>query len=55
MLFGRKKEKKVQELIVEHLNRVSATLMKMEESVKLYLKDDIKEAKEFGYQTHLME
>jgi len=54
-MFGRKKEKEVKKLIMMHLEKVSITMNNMQDSVKFYLDGKIKEAKESGYQTHLVE
>ncbi|MCD6423736.1 MAG: TIGR00153 family protein [Elusimicrobia bacterium] len=54
-MFGRKKEKEVKKLIMMHLEKVSIVLNSMQDSVKFYLDGKIKEAKESGYQTHLVE
>jgi len=54
-MFGRKKEKEVRVLIGEHLGRVAETLEKMSLCVQDYIKGDIEEAKENGYQAHVKE
>ncbi len=53
--FGRKKEKEVRVLICQHLESVRVTVEKMKLSIDEYLSGDIKNAKENGFQTHLME
>ncbi|MFH1957507.1 MAG: TIGR00153 family protein [bacterium] len=54
-MFGRKKENEVKVLISEHLEKVSKTVEKMTLSVQDYIKGNIDDAKENGYQTHLVE
>ena len=54
-MFGRKKENEVKILIGEHLEKVAGTIEKMTFSIRDYIKDNIDNAKENGYQTHLME
>jgi len=53
--FGRKKEKEVRVLICQHLESVRATVEQMKLSMDEYLTGDIKNAKENGFQAHLME
>jgi len=54
-MFGRKKENEVKVLISEHLGKVAKTVEKMTLSVQDYIKGSLDDAKENGYQTHLME
>lgn len=54
-MFGRKKENEVRVLITEHLGRVAESLEKMALSFQDYIRGDIEEAKENGFQTHLKE
>lgn len=53
--FGRRKEKEVRVLICQHLESVRATVEKMNLAVDEYLDGDVTNAKENGFQTHLME
>ena len=54
-MFGRKKEKEVRVLIEQHLTKVAGALDKMTLTLQEYLKGDIVQAKENGFQTHLQE
>lgn len=55
MIFSGKKEKKVIELINEHITRVDQCLDFVGKTIRNYLDGRIDEAKELSYQTHLME
>ncbi|MCD6413688.1 MAG: TIGR00153 family protein [Elusimicrobia bacterium] len=54
-MFGRKKEKEVKKLILEHLEFVEKAVQNMVSSAKEYIGGDLTAAKEHGYQTHLVE
>jgi len=54
-MLGRKKEKKVEGLIKEHLLKVEESVFKMEEAIKQYIKGEFDVAKESSYSVHLLE
>jgi len=54
-MLGRKKEKKVEGLIKEHLLKVEEAVFKMEEAIKQYIKGEFDVAKESSYSVHLLE
>lgn len=55
MIFGRKKETMVKELIAEHLKKTDECLKSMQQTMDKYLQGQIEEAKKFAYNTHLIE
>lgn len=54
-MFSRKKEKKVKQLIAEHISAVEQTVTSMVETVEKYVDNDFKQAREKSYNTHNME
>ena len=49
------KEKEVQEALEAHLEAVCETIHSMNETIRIYLSDDIEKASDSSYQTHLLE
>jgi predicted phosphate transport protein (TIGR00153 family) len=54
-MFSRKKEKKVEKLIKEHLNTVVKTVKSMENTISSYVDGDNKGSKENAFNTHSLE
>ncbi|MEA3506193.1 MAG: TIGR00153 family protein [Elusimicrobiota bacterium] len=54
-MFSRKKEKKVEKLIKEHLDTVVKTVKSMEETISCYVDGDEKGAHENAFKTHSLE
>ncbi len=54
-MFGRKKEKEVKKLILDHLEFVETAVEKMTAAAREYIDGNLKAAKDNGYQTHLVE
>lgn len=55
MLLGRKKETRVKELMVEHLEKVEECLGSMHKTMEIYLEGKVEEAKTLSYKTHVIE
>jgi len=55
MFFSRKKEKKVKETIIEHLNVVNQTVNSMLATIESYVTGSFKEASDKAFNTHLLE
>lgn len=54
-MFGRKKEREVKNLIMEHLKKVSRTLENMMLAMEHYIKGECESARSESYDVHLLE
>jgi predicted phosphate transport protein (TIGR00153 family) len=54
-MFGRKKEKEVKQLIMEHLEKVDLSLKRMYQSMEHYIRNDVEAARNESFEVHILE